>query len=97
MEFLIRTRDDHEWPVVAADRVAVVLTPRGWDCAVCPGLGDFGLRCGGSEIAFSAEMAGWQVSVDGSMSPEMALRFIQEVAGQVEREVGVPVEWIQLT
>jgi len=97
MEFLIRTRDGHEWPPVRNDRVAAALTPSGWDCAIVAGWGDHRVRCGEAEIAFAAEHVGWQVSIEGPMSAEVAEQFIAKVAEQVEREVCEPVDWIQLT
>lgn len=46
---------------------------------------------------FAAEDVGWQVSVEGSMPPEVAVQFVAAVTGQGEREVRGPVEWIQIT
>lgn len=97
MEFLIRTRDGHDWPAIRNDRVAVVLTPNGWDCAAVAGWGNHRVRYGDAEIAFAAEDVGWQVSIEGPMPPEVAEQFIAAVTGQVEREVREPVEWIQIT
>jgi len=96
IEFLIRTRATHEWPVVRGDRLAAVLTPDGWHCTVAEGWGDHRLRCDMTEIAFSGEPVGWQVSFEGPMTPDDAERFISAVARQVEQEVGEAVEWVQI-
>jgi hypothetical protein len=66
IEFLIRTRNDHEWPAMPTDRMAQVLTPAGWDCVVVSGWADHRLRGGDTEISFSGEPVGWQVSIEDS-------------------------------
>jgi len=42
-EFLIRTKDRHDWPAIRKDRVADVLTPHG-SCVAVAGWGDHRLR-----------------------------------------------------
>ncbi|WDZ84578.1 hypothetical protein [Micromonospora cathayae] len=76
--------------------MAVVLTPDGWDCVVTAGWGDHRVRCDETEVAFSGEPVGWQLSFEGPMTQETAERFVASVAYQVEQEVGEPVEWIQI-
>ncbi|MCX4473083.1 hypothetical protein OOK41_22710 [Micromonospora sp. NBC_01655] len=97
MEYLIRTRDDHDWPAISKDRMAQVLTPSGWGCSVASGWGDHRLRCGDTEISFSGEPVGWQASIEGPMTTDMATRLLAAVATQIEREVHQPIEWIRIS
>ncbi len=96
IEFLIRTRGDGGWPAIHRDRMPQVLTPAGWDCAGVPGWGDYRLRCGDTEISFSGEPIGWEVSVEGPMPADVATKLVVAVAAQIEREVNQAVEWIQV-
>lgn len=95
IEFLIRTGDGHDWPAIHRDRIPHVLTPAGWDCTQIPGWGDYRLRCGDTEIAFSGEPVGWEVTFEGPMPEQLATRLIITVAAQVEQETDQPIEWIQ--
>jgi hypothetical protein len=97
IEFLIRKRDDDEWPAIPKGRAAQVLTPSGWDCAVASGGGDHRLRCADTEIWFSGEPVGWQVSIEGPMPADVATRLVATVAAQIEREVHQPIEWIRIS
>ncbi|MFI7279090.1 hypothetical protein ACIBOV_02335 [Micromonospora chersina] len=95
IEFLIRTRDDHDWPAIHRDRMPHVLTPGGWDCVDVPGWGDYRLRSGDTEISFSGEPVGWEVSFDGPMPEDVATRLVIAVASQIEQETNQSIEWIQ--
>ena len=79
MEFLIRRRDDHDWPAIPKGRMSQVLTPSGLDCAVASGWGDHRLRCADTEIWFSGEPVGWQVSIEGPMPADVATRLVATV------------------
>lgn len=96
LEFLIRTACTHEWPAIARPRMAAVLSPAGWTCAPADGDGDHVVDCAGTEIAWSAEPNGWQVSFDGPMSEEEAERFVAAAASQIEHETGEPIAWIAI-
>jgi len=52
---------------------------------------------GKTEVSFSGEPVGWQVSSDGPMPEDVANRMIVTVAAQIERETHEPVEWIQIS
>jgi hypothetical protein len=91
-EYLIRTLETHEWPPIHRDRLAEVLAPEGWPCQQIEGWGDLRLICDGTEIAFSGEEVGWQVTVDGPMATDDVDRVIAVVTSQVGREVGKPCE-----
>ena len=97
IEFLIRTRDGHDWPAVHRDRLSHVFTPEGWDCVGVSGWGDYRLRCGDTEISFSGEPVGWQVSFDGPMLQDVATRLVAAVASRIARETNQPIDWIQIS
>ncbi|WP_189335383.1 hypothetical protein [Actinoplanes ianthinogenes] len=97
IEFLVRNRDDHGWPSVHRDRLAEVLTPAGWTCEAAPGWGHHRLRCGDTVVEFSGEPVGWQVSFEGPMPEDEATRFVAAVVAQLEREIGEPIEAIQIS
>lgn len=71
-----------------------MLLPEGWECEPVEGWGDFRMRCGRVEVAFSAEESGWQVVVDGDLPDADAI--VAQVTRQVEQAVGEPCEWISL-
>lgn len=96
-EYLVRTADTHEWPAVHRDQAQRVLSPDGFDCAWVDRPGDVRLRCRATEVAFSGEDAGWQVSFEGDMADEDTDRFVAAVTRQVERAVGEPCEWLRIT
>jgi hypothetical protein len=54
------------------------------------------LRCGDADVSFSAEDVGWHVSIEGPMPADVATRLVAVVAAQVEREVGEPIQVIDL-
>ncbi|MEV0810366.1 hypothetical protein [Micromonospora sp. NPDC050200] len=97
MEFLIRTRDDHDWPAMPRGRMAQVLMPSDWDCAVVSGWGNHRLRCGDTEISFSGEPVGWEVSIEGPMPADVAARLVAAVAAQIGQEIHQPIEWIRIS
>jgi hypothetical protein len=96
IEFLIRTLDGPDWPAVHRDRLSHVLTPGGWDCVSVSGWGDYRLRCGDTEISFSAEPVGWQVSFEGPMPEDVATQLVVVVASQIEQEINQSIDWIQI-
>jgi hypothetical protein len=75
--------DDVGWIAVHADDVQRVLTPNGWDAAVIEGWGDHRVRIDNTEVSFSGEDAGWQVSVEGPMAAATADAVIETVAHQL--------------
>ncbi|MCW3820869.1 hypothetical protein ONA91_41255 [Micromonospora sp. DR5-3] len=97
IEFLIRTRGGHEWPAIHRGRMPHVLTPAGWDCVGVSGCGcDYRLRCGDTEVSFSGEPVGWEVSFEGPMPKDVATRLVIAVAAQIEQETNQSIEWIQI-
>lgn len=64
---------------------------------VVPGWGDHRLRCGDTEISFSGEPVGWQVSIEGPMPAEVAAQLAAVVAAQIEQEIHETIEWIQIS
>ncbi len=93
-EYLIRTQATHEWPAVHRNRMPVVLTPSGYDCAAVSGWGDFRLQCGAAQVTFSGEEAGWHVVVEGELADTQ--RFMAQVTSQVTQESGEACEWLPL-
>jgi hypothetical protein len=57
-EYLIRTAESHDWPAVHRSQLERVLTPTGFDCARVDGWGDYRLKSGEAEIAYSGEEIG---------------------------------------
>jgi hypothetical protein len=96
-EYLIRTASTHELPAVPSGRLAHVLVPAGFSCEQADGWGDFRIRCGATQIAFSAEDPGWQVSVDGPMSDADCERLVAAITEQIGQATGQPCEWLQIT
>jgi len=52
------------------------------------------MQCGSAEIAFSGEMVGWHVVVEGAVADVEGL--LSEVTEQVALAVGVPCEWVRI-
>jgi hypothetical protein len=95
-EYLIRTANG-EWPAVHATRLSAVLQPAaGYACKqIEAGWGDFRMSCDDATVAFSGEMYGWQVVIEGRISDDAADRFIEIVTKQIETEVGEACEWVR--
>ncbi len=96
-EYLIRPVEGHDWIPVAADALAQVLTPAGWDVHVVPGLGSHRVSVDGVEVAFSDDQVGWQVSVEGQLSHDRADALVDTVARQLAAHAGVATTWVLLT
>lgn len=93
-EYLIRTRAGRDWPAFPRSRAAEVLTPADLRCTPVAGPGDFRLRCGDADVAFSGEDVGWQVTVEGYL--EDADAFVARVTDQVADAAGEPCEWLRV-
>jgi hypothetical protein len=93
-EYMIRTHEG-EWPAVHRDRMAAVLVPEGSAYQPVNGWGDFRMASGGTVVAFSGEMSGWQVIVGGDLDDEVADALVERITRQVSAEVGQPCEWIR--
>jgi hypothetical protein len=96
-EYLIRTSDTLELPAVPVGRLAEVLVPAGFGCEQADGWGDFRMRCGETQIAFSGEPPGWLVSVEGPMSDADSGRLVTAITEQIGQAIGKPCEWLQIT
>ncbi|MEY2474224.1 MAG: hypothetical protein QOK28_3553 [Actinomycetota bacterium] len=94
-EYLLRT-ERGEWPAVHRDRLADVLTPRGFDCAPVPGNGDYRFRLGDAEVSFSGEAEGWHLCIEGTLGQDDETHLLNVVQHQVEAEVSEICEWTQL-
>ncbi len=94
-EFLIRTSGGHDWPAFPRTRTAEVLQPAGWTCEPVDGAGDFRVRAGEAEVAYSGEEVGWHVTVDGDLP--RAEEWIDQVTQQVAAASGEPCEWLDLS
>jgi hypothetical protein len=97
IEYLIRNVGDKGWPGVHRDRLSIVLTPVDGGWVPIDGWGDHRLRRGETEVSFSIEEVGWQVSFEGPIGESDAQHMIDAVAGQVQQEVGEPVEVVQIS
>lgn len=96
LEFLIRTAETHEWPAFHSDQLAAVFAAPGSGCVPIEGWGDFRVRWQDSEISFSGEEVGWQVTIEGSPGQEDAATLIDAMTRRVESATGEPCEWIQI-
>ena len=96
-EYLIRTAGTHELPAFPGRRLADVLVPAGFGCEQADGWGDFRMRCGATQIAFSAEDPGWQVIVDGPMPDTDRERLVTTITQQIGQATGQPCERLQIT
>jgi hypothetical protein len=96
-EYLIQAADEGElWPASHRDRNDAVLRPRGWDAKEIDGWGDYRMLVEGVEVAFSGELAGWQVSIEGDMDSERADLLVDTIAAQVAQETGRPTKVVAL-
>jgi hypothetical protein len=95
-EYLIRTATTHELPAFPPGPLADVLVPAGFACEQADGWGDFRMRCGATQIAFSAEDPGWQVIIDGPMPGTDRERLVTAIARQIAEAAGQPCEWLQI-
>jgi hypothetical protein len=95
-EYLIRTASTHQLPAVQHGRLADVLVPAGFGCEQADGWGDFRMRCGATQVAFSAEEPGWQVIFEGPMPDADRERLVTTIAQQIGQATGQPCEWLQI-
>ncbi|HEV8276499.1 MAG TPA: hypothetical protein VGQ26_12500 [Streptosporangiaceae bacterium] len=96
-EYLIRTASTHELPALHRSRLADVLLPTGSGCEQAEGWGDFRMRCDTTEVAFSAEDPGWQVTFEGPMPEAGCERLVITLTQQIEQAAGEPCEWLRIT
>ena len=78
-------------------RLADVLVPAWFGGEQADGWGDFRMRCGATQIAFSAEDPGWQVVVDGPMPGTDRKRLVTTIAQQIGQATSPPCGWLQIT
>jgi hypothetical protein len=55
------------------------------------------MRCDATQVAFSAEEPGWQVTFEGPMPETDRERLISAITQQIGQAVGQPCEWLQIT
>ena len=96
-EYLIRTASTHQLPALHRGRLADVLVPPGFSCEQASGWGDFRMRCDATQVAFSAEEPGWQVTFEGPMPETDRERLISAITQQIGQAIGQPCEWLQIT
>lgn len=95
MEYLVRTVDGQEWPAVHRDRLAAVLIP-GADWRVVEGIGDLVIAADAGTVTLSGEPPGWQVLIEGTLTPQQTDGLIGTITQQVADEVGEPCEWLRI-
>ncbi len=96
-EYLIRTRDTHEWPGFSKVELADVFMPPGIGCVQVDGSGDFRMRYEAAEVSFSGEEVGWQVSIDSPIDTVTADRLLALLTNRVGDAHGEECEWIQIS
>jgi hypothetical protein len=97
IEYVIRIASSHEWPAVHQMRLSEVMIPTGSRWETVEGWGDFRMRLDGTEVSFSGEMGGWQVTIEGPLSEDEVQRTVEIVAAQVQTEVGEPLDVLRLS
>ena len=95
-EYPIRTAGTHDLPGLHHSQLAHVLLPAKFSCEQADGWGDFRIRCGTTHIAFSAEVPGRQVIIDGPMPPSDCERLVITLTRQIEQAAGQPCQWLQI-
>jgi hypothetical protein len=95
-EYLIRTTSTHEIPALHRSRLTEVLLPAGFNCEQAEGWGDFRMRCGSTQVAFSGEDPGWQVTFEGPMPETDCERLVITLTQQIEQAAGEACEWLQI-
>ena len=96
-EYLIRTASTHELPAFPDGRLAEIVVPAGFGCEQADGWGDFRMRCGATQIAFSAEDPGWQVIFEGPCSETDCERLVTAITEQIGQATGQSCEWLRIT
>lgn len=96
-EYLIRTVAAHQLPAFQRGHLAEVLLPAGFSCEQVDGRGDFRMRCAATEVTFSAEEPGWQVTVDGPMAESDREHLVTTITQQIGQAAEEPCEWLQIT
>jgi hypothetical protein len=96
IEYLIRAVEGHELPPTQHSLLADMLLPAGFGCEQADGWGDFRLRCGTTEVSFSAEDPGWQVSFEGPMAEPECERLVVMVTRQIEQASHEACEWLRI-
>ena len=97
LEYLIRTASTHQLPALHRSRLASVLLPAGFGCEQAEGWGDFRMRCGTTQVAFSGEDPGWQVTFEGPMPETDCERLVITLTQQIQQAAGEACEWLQIT
>jgi hypothetical protein len=88
LEFLIKPTEVERFDLHRT-RFADVLRPNSFTSTEVQGLGDHRISVGDTEISFSFEVAGIQVSFEkGSIPTETARQIVREIAQNIEVETG---------
>ena len=96
-EFLIQ-REDKDFCVFHVDKFREVLQPNSIESEKVDGWGDYRIRVDNSEISFSFEMVGIQISFEtGEISNEKAEGIMSEICQKVEKEIKESCNWIQIS
>ena len=96
-EFLIRC-DDENFCVIHVNKLGEVSHPNSVESEQVEGWGDYRIKIGDSEISFSFEMVGIQISFEtGKLSPEKAETIVSEISRNVERELKKSCSWVQIS
>ena len=87
IEYLIR-RTDGEWFDLPATRFGEALWPSSFASERVQGWGNWRIRCEGTEISFSDEDPGIQVSIEKELPREVADQIAKEICLNIERVTG---------
>ncbi len=94
-EFLIRC-DDEDF-IIHADKFGEVFHPNSVKSEKIEGWGNYRIKIDDSEVSFSFEMVGIQISFEtGEISSEKAETIINEICQNVEKEIKDTCSWMQI-
>jgi hypothetical protein len=96
-EYLLRRRDK-DFCLIDVSKFSDVLHPNSFESEKISGWGDYRIKIGDCEIAFSFEEAGIQVFFEiCGIDDKKAEMIIDEICRNVEKEIKNPCYWIQIS
>lgn len=96
-EFLIQ-REDKDFCVFHTSKFEDVLHPNSIESEKSSGCGDYRIKAANSEISFSFEMVGIQISFENADADNNKAEIIVgEICQNVEKEIETPCDWIQIS
>jgi hypothetical protein len=95
-EFLIKCTEA-DWFNLNSNEFNKVLHPSSFSYKAISGWGSHRIEVSGCEISFSDEIAGIQVSFEGTISEDAGLKIAEEICHNVVQATGQKGELLQIT